>query len=350
MKTSPLIHGLAQTLQNALHWWWSEMQPLVPGGIKALFSNRHILIAAEGPELHFKASWDENDEFIHDIWSRVTHTWLQSHSFEKLRALSRDALISLLVPEHLVLRQRITLPLAAKSNLQEAIAYGLSTWSPFTPDEVAVAARIVSSDEQQVSIDLRYVLRSQIASLIEEATNAGFAPDRMTFDPAGEWAVLIAPAKSRRLTRHRRIDLSLAAAATALFLTLLGTLVWRQNMELSLYQRSLRHELDLWKKEEAERKRLGELVARQTIVARNRDVRPAMVDVIGTIGAKLPEASFISSIDLAGGKGVMEIEGAEPSDLLQVLQTVELLSSIRLAPIQSGQPISVTFEIEGGRP
>ncbi|MGO4389327.1 hypothetical protein AB4Y85_17505 [Microvirga sp. 2YAF29] len=350
MKISLAGDDLARTSFNALQWWWREMQPLVPGCVRALFRKRHILVTAEGSMLRFQTSHDENGRLIHAIWSQDLHDWLEHDAMSKLQALAHDMLVSLQVPEHLVLRQRILLPLAAKRNLQEAIAYGLSTWSPFTPDEVAVAARIASSDGQQVSVDLKYVLRSQVSSLIDKAAELGFAPDRIVFDPAGEWSAPIAQTKSRRLAWKRRTDMALAATAVALILILPGALVWRQNMELSLYQRSLRHELDLWKKEDAERKRLDELSARQTVIARNRNAKSAMVDIIGAIGERLPGSSFITSLDLSGEKGSMAIEGAEASDLLQALQAAEPLSDIRLAPAQAGRPIIVTFKIEEGRP
>jgi general secretion pathway protein L len=350
MKISLAAGDLVRTFYDALHWWCCEMGSLLPERAKVLFRKRQILVTVEGPTLHFQASRDENGRSIHAVWSQDGHDWLQFDDVEKLQAMARDTLVSLQVPEHLVLRQRITLPLAAKRNLQEAIAYGLSTWSPFTTDEVAVAARIASSDGQQVSADLQYVLRSQLSSLIEKAAELGFAPDRLVFDLAGEWSTPIEQTKSRRLDWNRRIDMTLAASAVALLLVLPGTLVWRQNMELSLYRLSLRDGLELWKKEDAERKRLDELAARQTVFVRNRNAHPAMVDIIRVIGDRLPASSFMTSLDLSDGKGAMVVEGAEASDLLQALQAVQPLSDIKFAPAQAGRPVTVTFKIEKGQP
>ncbi|NIX78437.1 hypothetical protein [Microvirga terricola] len=352
MKAQKLVSKIWTRTVRAFHWWRGEMYSTLPSGMVAAltrnssrivihFSDRNFrvqVVSAQMAVLSEAPSPIEKKNGLSLGWPPTLHAFAFGH------------LVDLRVPESCMLRQTITLPRAAMENLQGAIAFGLPTWSPFTRDEVYVATRVAASDAQRITVDLRYAVRDHLHSLIQQAHDAGLAPDRLIFDQAGDWATIINPEKGRRIIGRRRIDAGLACVAGFLVVALAASVLWQQSKELAAYEHAVREELAALKKAEGERQTREALAMSYMTVARRRDARPRMTEVVAAIGEKLPPSTALASIEINSDGGKMDVIGSPGSNLLDILRDVAVISNPRADNPIPNQPQSISFGILGATP
>jgi hypothetical protein len=69
-------------------------------------------------------------------WQEGAGCWRPESSFDRLLRAAQQRPVDLVLPSGFTLAQSVKLPRVALTYLSEAIAYGLSSWSPFEANEV----------------------------------------------------------------------------------------------------------------------------------------------------------------------------------------------------------------------
>jgi general secretion pathway protein L len=329
-------------------WWASELLALMPHALRSRLAGLKagIKVSVDGENLDaFYAPMS-----LRATWERQSGVWLPVEAATDLRALVSIRHVDLMVPDDHVLYQEVTLPLAARENLQSTVLYGLSTWSPFRPDEVYIAARNVRATDQKIVVGICYVLREKVSPLLHLAGEAGLPPDRLVFDQDGLWIADLRTAKGRKLAWRRRIDAVLIVSCLSLFLILGIAISWRQAEELRAYQNAVRQELNTVKQDETTRKSLDQLTTQKTAVARRRGTQPSVSALLAGLGEKLPTAAILTSIEIENGRGRMEISGVDGQELIKSLQNAPQISSPKFDSTIPGRPLNVIFGIREKTP
>jgi general secretion pathway protein L len=142
---------------------------------------------------------------------------------ERLRDGSAEAALRL--PSESSLNTIMRLPLAAKTNLDEVVEFELDRYTPFRPDQVLLAARIVGEDAPAGFVDVEVVMvPRQAADLaVARAQRLGFSPTRIDIGAAaGDEPITGNLLRAGRDAAWRRADRRLitALAAIAVVLTI----------------------------------------------------------------------------------------------------------------------------------
>lgn len=332
-----------EQVPSFFRWWGSELLSVAPQRLRTGIADRKARIALSMEDDHLIISFAPGA--LRAVWLNEDDAWPASDAVAKLKEFAGTRSVDLIVPKSDTLYQEVTLPLAARENLQNAVTYGLPTWSPFQPDEVYIAARIVRTTGQKIIVGIFYAVRGRIAPLLQRAQDAGFPPDRLAFDRDGAWTTDLKTAKSQRLTWQKRIDTGLIVSCSILMLILSTVLSWRQAEELAAYQKAVRQELSAAKYDETTRKSLDEIAARKTAVARKRGTQMSVSDILTGLGEKLPSPAILTSIEIGNGRGKIEVSGASGQELIKSLQDVSQISGPKFDSTIPGRPLSVVFGI-----
>jgi hypothetical protein len=328
-------------------WWLGEMLAMLPARARPwlLPDRRRVVVSPSEGGLVARIALPSAPGTPAARWREDAAGWEPATAYEAIQALGQTREVDLEVPPPLALRQQVRLPRAALANLASAVSYGLPTWSPFSADEVWVAARIDHADGPQATIGLAYAPKAQIAPFIALATQAGLPPDRLVFDAKAQWATVLGTPKMRRLKRARLIDRGLAAATVFLALTLSSAVLLRQSQELGALQTALRSELDAVRRDESNRKAVEELAARRTIVARRRAAEPSASEVLAALGARLPASAALSLIEISGMKGRIEVVGPGSGEVAGALRATPPFVDPTPEASLPGRPLGTGFRL-----
>jgi len=347
MKQTPLALSILAALRRAIAWWAGELTPMLPGWVSRFFLGDHErIILRPGRNGLSVVACGSRAKVDTDIpWDSEEDAGRSPEALRKVRSLARTYVIDLDVPQDFVLEQEVVLPRAAAANLNSAISFGLATWSPFSYDEVYLAAKIKTANVQQIRVVLRYCLKTQVQPLIDRVGQVGFAPDRLILSDDHSWTVPVNKRKLRSLLSAKRLDALIFATAGALVLVLGGVLLHRQTLELDKLQNALRSNLESVRRDEAAERSLQVLEARRTIVVRRRSRETPTFEILAALGAALPSDAYLISVDISGSSGRIEVEGAAAPAILQTIRGVASLQHPEIDASPPGSPATIVFQI-----
>ncbi|HEV2563906.1 MAG TPA: hypothetical protein VGU19_02375 [Microvirga sp.] len=301
----------------------------VPGGFAA--SLRSLRSKGE-----LQAWWQEDDR-----------RWRPESSSHRLLHAARHRSVDLELPPDLTLTQRVKLPEAARTNLSEAIAYGLPTWSPFEIDEVYVKGSVDEVQAGQARIRLIYALRTKVDPLLARLEEAGLPADRLVLDATSGPLVTLATPKLARLRRARRVDGALAIMAVSLGLLLgsLRVMVLAQRLEES--EILLRTEIAQFRQEEALRATYAAFVARRAAVSERRAKEVGAYELLVALAEHLPDEALVQTLEIGSGRGRIDLAGSGPDVAIEALRQIPVLRNLRIEPSRELGSVTAGFEISG---
>lgn len=287
-----------------------------------------------------------NDGSYHRaVWSPDLQGWTDASAANELLSLAPDRFIDLRIPDDYILSQIIVLPRLAGENLDEAVAFGLSTWTPFQADEVYFAACPITWDRDQITVSIKYALQVRLKPLIDRVSLAILPPDRLAFQECVRWTVFLNKKKKQRITWQWRFDAGLIAAAVALALVLVLAAGWRQEDVLVAYQTALRREVSALAKESSIRKALEARAFPHSTMAQYRAAHYSITEVITELGQHLPPDAFVLDLEVNGNKGRVEIGNADSAATAAALLSLSTVADVQVENSRSGRPVTVLFTI-----
>ena len=180
-------------------------------------------------------------------------SWVPESAWQILRRAERTCPVILILPQTLTLAHEIRVPLTALESLEGTVRHGITTWTPFAPEEVHVSAHPRAVVGNQLVVDLRYALRDRVRALLDAFSAAGIRADRVSLDGRIAGAAIIDSAKGRRIHRQHLIDGVLLATALLLILASGTRAWWRQDRAIADLQAVTRSETETSQAQEATR-------------------------------------------------------------------------------------------------
>ncbi len=209
-----------------LRWWIGELASLVPLALRQRLAAKDALVVA---------LTGEQAAVSHHVAGKVRDLGEVSLSAETggiRQALSVDAAllqrflrgrlpITLHLPAEAAVRTHLILPLAVESDLRQALLFQLDRRTPFSPDTVHFAYRVVGRNEpaKQIEVELTVVPRGVVTDAVTRGRALGAMPTEVAVigasagePPSGN----LLPDQERHRARPTALVLRLAVAATAL--------------------------------------------------------------------------------------------------------------------------------------
>jgi general secretion pathway protein L len=292
-------------------WWGGELAALLPPAWRGAFGDGACwyLLARVGE--HWQLHPQGRDEPLAQ-WPTTVSPGVQQTALAAAVAQvdPQDLRVALVLPDTLVLRRQLLLPLAAAGNLQQVGAYEMDRQTPFRAEQVYYAIRELpaAAPAGRFMAELVAVPRSTLDPLLAQLQAAGIAIDAVDMaQGSGRLGVnLLPPAQVRhRADPRRRINLALAAACALLLVLVLGQ--WRSNREQALA--AMQAQVDSMHAEaqqvSALRQQLQDNAGAAGFLVQRKQRSVTMLSVLLELTERLPDSAWLErlSVDNTGQIG-----------------------------------------------
>lgn len=235
--------------------------------------------------------------------------------------------------------QTVRLPLAVRDNLNSAISFQIGNLTPFLPDDVYFAAKLLSTDNNEKSLEaeIRVVAKKLVQEFRAKAEDYGIEIDRILFakhqpsDRGGEILELplLVPGPSTRVSRPLLFTLVTILCATNLALP-----VWRQQRLLS----ELSDERDRLQKVVLEARKLSssiqEIDKRQHKILTLASDSGAVFSALEGLSVLIDDKTYLTELKIDGKAVNLNGLSASASEVLQAIESAPIFANARfLSPI-----------------
>lgn len=331
-----MIIDLESTLDrvyDALNWWLQGLLLGLSSGVrKYLFAERpQVVVRIDGNTLTLNVPGTEAVTAALDDGSADA-------AIRQITSREEEPEITVLLPRSVVLTHVLRFPLAAEAELRNVLRHELDRLTPFPVDAIVFDHRISKRNETALFVDLALMRRdtlNETASLLE---TLALRPTIVTTEDANG-----APVPLNLLPHRRRLELPVARFSLRPALGIGAVLLLAVALygPLPRYERVFAAHAATVENVRAEaltaRARLAEQEAALTsedFLATQRGSYVPPVELMLDLTTQIPEHTWLSRLALNGNELQLQGESAAATELLQTLESMELLSDVRFqAPI-----------------
>ncbi|HEY8682973.1 MAG TPA: PilN domain-containing protein, partial [Rhodanobacter sp.] len=237
-----------------------------------------------------------------------------------------DLRLALLLPVDAVLRRALALPLAARHNLLQVVAFEMDRQTPFSVAQVYYAARELpsSAGAGRFNAELVAVTRGTLDPLLARLRALGIAIDAVDLAVGDDrLGINLLPVEQAPRHRRPRLRLNLALAAGCVLLLLLALGQWLHNRQTVLAQ--MQAQVDSMRGEAQQvaslRQQLQDNAGAAGFLARRKKNTIAMLSLLADITQRLPDSAWLErfSVDNTGQVG-MQGQSKQAAMLLDALK------------------------------
>lgn len=328
----------ASPLPGFLGWWGGELRNLLPVRWRGWFSSGadwHLLQPSGGQwtlrrSVHSEtlASWDDSvDVATGDARIQPTALDAALHNVDR-----EDRRLALLLPAAVVLRRALALPLAARDNLLQVVAFEMDRQTPFDAAQVYYTARELTTPAAagRFNAELVAVTRGTLDPLLARLRAQGISIDAVDVAAAHDrlGVNLLPPEQTpQRVRPRRRLNLALAAACMLLLVLVLGA--WLHNRQAALGQ--MQAEVDSMRGEAQQvvvlRQQLQDNAGAAGFLAQRKKSTVSMLSLLQEVTARLPDSAWLErfSVDNTGQIG-FQGQSQQAAKLLDTLKDSALIT------------------------
>ena len=221
-------------------WWGEELSNAMPAQLRARmqYARRHLLMQLDDNEITLAIDGARTVQSLDSFSTEQDLQLLQQRVRDlmqehELTEVGRD----LLLPESVVLRTDVSLPLATEANLRQAMAYEMDRHTPFQAEEVFFTWRVLSRDREagQLNFELFVTPREPVEAKIEQLKRLGLAPGSVDVsvdeEPLGI-NLLPENLRHRVVNQQTRINLAFAAISVLLMAFVMAQSLWLREHQV----------------------------------------------------------------------------------------------------------------------
>jgi len=321
-------------------WWRKELAFWVPEKLRLLISDPHdtVIVTSQG------------DQFVLTDFSAGGETLAVLSRNEEGAAQFNDLLAKdeRLAKAHFILRlqrreglcRELVLPAAAKENLTQVVSYELSRFTPFKPDQVYFAVKLLDTVGEPGLIQVMLVLtpREVLDGLHADLSAIGIAPlfadyagaenDLEQIDEAydllPEWL-----GTNAGKTPHL-IYAGLAGAVILLLVAVLFLPVLFEYQTVTLLQEKIDAIEKDAKKIKGMQAQIDDAIAETEDLIKAKNASPPVIAVLNTLSALIKDDNtWLSYLQFADGH--LQIQGESPSasGLIAVLEDSDIFANAK---------------------
>jgi general secretion pathway protein L len=328
----------ASPMPGFFRWWGGELLRLLPLRWRGWFGSGADWYLLQHSDTQWTlrrsgyaellANWDDSvDNPAGD--ARIAPVALDAalHHVDR-----EDRRLALLLPAAVVLRRELALPLAARDNLLQVIAFEMDRQTPFNVAQVYYSARelTTSAAAGRFNAELVAVTRGTLDPLLARLRAQGISIDAVDVAVANDrLGVNLLPPEQipHRVRPRRRLNLALAAACVLLLVSVLGA--WLHNRQTALSQ--MQTEVDGMRGEAQQvvalRQQLQDNAGAAGFLAQRKKNTVSMLSLLQEATARLPDSAWLErfSVDNTGQIG-FQGQSQQAAKLLDTLKDSTLIT------------------------
>jgi general secretion pathway protein L len=327
-------------VKTFLHWWGRELSFLVPETIKRLLSESQsfIIIRAENNQLNLTYQFDGQVEQL----ATLERDKSAIARYQDLLATDErlgKAKVILRLNRQDAIQKELTLPIAAKENLHQVIAYELDRYTPFKADQVYFTVKRLpkqlNNEVDSLKVLLVLTTRTTLNALYADVKAMGIVPLFADYEGAtndfehGNDVYNLLPNHLRPEVAKipRIIHSTLIALVFLLLATVIVMPVWLESQAVDALTKKV-HKLE---KEANKIKALqletDALMEETQQLINEKSTAPSTITMLNTLSILMKDDTRLAYLQYADKQ--LQIQGESPaaSTLISVLEDSEQFSN-----------------------
>jgi general secretion pathway protein L len=241
--------------------------------------------------------------------------------------------VTALLPHGAVLTHTLHLPAAVESELHRVLEHELDRLTPFEAGDIVFDYRIRERNDRTLGVDVALARRAALDEVIAKLEALGLRATAATAEDAHGM-----PLPLNLLARRRRLRLPAARLSLrpAFGISAALLLIAALYLPLSRYDRALAAQAATVEAARAEavaaRGRLAEqeaALASGELLAERRGAYVPPIVLLRELTAEIPEHTWLSRFAISRGEVYLQGESAAATELLQLLESTELLRDVQ---------------------
>jgi general secretion pathway protein L len=323
-----------------LRWWWRELSFFIPEKIKQLISNDAGLIIvspiAQQLQLHYENNG--HSELIASLERGEASSLTFKNYYDKDERLAKAKIVLRLNASQAV-QKELSLPLAAKENLAQVVAYELDRYTPFKAEQVYFAVKLLSIDNEAGQLRALLILttREVVDTLYDDLNSLGLIAQFIDVAGTDNDYVLdnnpynLLPERLREKTSNapRIIYGALSFAIILLFIGTLVMPVWFEYSAVQLLEESIKSIEKEAKGIKAQQQEIDDMMEETRQLIAEKTAAPPLIKILNELSVLIKDDTSLSYLQYS--EGHLQIQGESPvaSNLISVLEASDLFSNTR---------------------
>lgn len=340
------IRAYASPVGQFFAWWVDELKSMLPDTTRERMQHaqRKLMMRLDDHELALY--WEEGEGLQQlGVFALEQDLPVQRQQINDLLIKNEldEAPRDLVLSEEMVLRKSLSMPLAAESNLRQALAFEMDRHTPFQADSIYFDYRIVERDKDKglLKLDLAVATRAVMDTQVESLAVRGLAPSGIDVALDGRPAGMnLLPLETRHRVSNRRtrMNLLLSVVAVLLLAIVMAQSLWLRQEQIENVQAAIDEVRVEARRVQNIRTQIEDASeAAGFMQTRRAESRPTL-KVIAEVTSILPDDTYLDRMRVWDGN--IQIQGK--SDNAQ-----QLIELVNLSPLFEGAGFRGSTRLDG---
>ena len=308
-------------------WWTEELASALPAQFRERlqYARRKLLMTVDDDGVGLSIEDFDSiqsldslsaDQDIQIQQQRVRELLLQ----HELSEVSRE----LLLPEAVVLRTEVVMPLAAEPGLRQALAYEMDRHTPFQADEVFYNWRVLSRDRDsgQLHFELFATPREPVEEQIDVLKRLGLAPTGVDIQTAdGPMGVNLLPEDLRFhiVNQQVRANWIIAAIVAFLLVFVMAQSLWLRDKQVESINQAIEDVRAEAIAVQQIRKQIEDATEAAGFMQTHKIENGYKLETLAELTKILPSDTFLDRLSLNGNEAQMQGKSSNAQKLIELI-------------------------------
>jgi general secretion pathway protein L len=334
-------HG--SPLPGFFAWWGAELAASLPAPVRAWLGRGPTWLALDVSASTLSLHHVGDPHVLVRIDPASAPDLQRSALREGLAGIDPSAWrVALCLPPAAVLRRRVVLPVAARGDLRQALAWEMDRQTPFRADEVYYDVRAAGAvSGNRLAVELVVAPHAQVDPWLHQLALIGLGIDAVDVsEEVGRSGFnLLPPAqRARRPDPRRRLNWILAVIAVVLAVLAMHQWVANRCTALAAMQTEVGSLRVQARQVAAMHRTLAGKIAASRFLAQHRAQSATVIDVLDDLTHRLPDATWLERLSVDGDQVAMQGQSPQATALLERLKGSALLGEPRFQGVIQTDP------------
>ncbi len=323
-------------IRSFFSWWGDELGALIPDDLKKLLgqATSHLLVKKDHIGMTLSLVSAKRVRQLANLPNDVDHASALKQIRQHHKELSSiDVILELMSSQ--VLTREIRLPLAAKNNLHQVVAYELDRYTPFTPDQVYYDVQITGKDTEsgQLSAQLVLIPKQKLDDLCEELIACGLHPTvARLHDEEGQSTVFNLLPNELRPIKSSAPKIASIVLGSLLILLLLGLLLvplWSEKRVVADLEKEVTVVSQVANEVQTLKKQVETELHDTSFLLDQKRTQPVLVFMFDDLTKRIPDGTWLTYMQYS--KGNLQVRGESPdaSSLIALVEASPVFNNTR---------------------
>ncbi len=327
-------------VKKFFRWWLRELEFLVPEKISQwVFEKQsYMIIRPEGNRLALAYIHEGEAEPMATLERNASGMAQYKALLAQDERLAKADLILRLTAQQAI-QKELALPLAAKENLSQVVAYELDRYTPFKTEQVYFAVKPLEGEHEPGQLRVMLVLtpRETLDTLYEDIKAMGMSPLFVDYEGTPNdleqrydgYNLLPEDLREKTANTPRLMYSALIAAVCLLLGAVLVLPVWFEYQTVKALQEKINAIEKDAKEVKALQQEIDAMIDETQLLIAEKSAVPTVVDMLNTLSALMKDDTWLGFLQYSDGHLQMQGESPAASALLGVLEESELFANAR---------------------